>query len=119
MEATENTDKLDNLIDELEQSNVNKRQRNILLVLILVILAAFIAYLFHSENSKKATASNTTQLSTTNNINTPPHKNEGIDNSDVEKYFNSPNSLLWNRDYGKKELTTTSKENIDEKLCKK
>ena len=90
MKTTENTNKLDNLIDELEQSNVNQRQRNILLTLLLIVLIAFVAYLFYSDNSQKTIISDTAitnnskahavPASNPNNINTPPHKGENTEN---------------------------------------
>jgi TonB family protein len=85
MKATENTNKLDNLIDELEQSNVNQRHKNILLMLLLIVFTAFIAYLFYNNNQKDPITESTTisipkvhavPTYNPNNINTPPHKTE-------------------------------------------
>lgn len=129
MKATENTNKLDNLIDELEQSNVNKRQRNILLVLILIILTAFIAYLFYSENIQKTTNPNIdtpishdfSSSSTANNINTPPHKNEGAGDAqklgvltDVALNTENPSKGIFGAQFpnGSKGVTQFLKENV-------
>jgi len=84
MKSYDNTDRLDDLIDQIDQTNVNKQKRGILLSLIILTILAFTTYLSFAQDKGQHPTSNVIKEADSD------AKAQIISSSTTLENFNSP-----------------------------
>lgn len=81
MKSYDNTDRLDDLIEQIDQTNVSKQKRSVLLSLLIFGVIAFVVYLFFDGDNNQQTATNIQKV--------PEAKAQIISSSTPLENFNS------------------------------